>query len=147
MVTTRKEVKHESVRIKRIVLDLHGVIVHSRMVVLFEYELQYSSNSYTLLLHYARCKNEFLICDNSYVPCISFANNYVLSSVPRNTLINVIFNWVSKVIRNCFVFALLRYVIGPENSRHFLNQSEAKLKPILATRVFPRFRWLVSSFY
>ena len=27
--TTRKEVKHESVRIKRIVLDLHGVIVNS----------------------------------------------------------------------------------------------------------------------
>ena len=38
MVTTRKEVKDESVRIKRIVLDLHGVIVDSRMVVLFEYE-------------------------------------------------------------------------------------------------------------
>ena len=31
-MTTRKEVKHESVRIKRIVLDLHGVIVDSRMV-------------------------------------------------------------------------------------------------------------------
>ena len=51
MVTTRKEVKLESVRIKRIVLDLHGVFVDSRMVVLFEYELQNSSNSYTLLLH------------------------------------------------------------------------------------------------
>ena len=38
MVTTREEVKHESVRIKRIVLDLHGVIVDSKMVVLFEYE-------------------------------------------------------------------------------------------------------------
>ena len=38
MVTTRKEVKHESVRIKKIVLDLHGVIVDSRMVVPFEYE-------------------------------------------------------------------------------------------------------------
>ena len=37
-MTTRKEVKHESVRIKRIVLDLHGVIVDSRMVVVFEYE-------------------------------------------------------------------------------------------------------------
>ena len=34
----KKGVKHESVRIKRIVLDLHGVIVDSRMVVLFEYE-------------------------------------------------------------------------------------------------------------
>ena len=38
IVIKRKEVKHESVRIKRIVLDLHGVIVDSRMVVLFEYE-------------------------------------------------------------------------------------------------------------
>ena len=38
MVTTRKEVKHESVRIKKIVLDLHGVIIDSRMVVPFEYE-------------------------------------------------------------------------------------------------------------
>ena len=38
IVTTRREVKHDSVRIKRIILDLHGVIAHSRMVVLFEYE-------------------------------------------------------------------------------------------------------------
>ena len=37
-MTTRKEVKHESVRIKKIVWDLHGVIVNSRMVFLFEYE-------------------------------------------------------------------------------------------------------------
>ena len=38
MVTTREEVKHEIARIKSIVLDLHGVIVDSRMVVLFEYK-------------------------------------------------------------------------------------------------------------
>ena len=38
IVIKRKEVKHKSVRIKRIVLDLHGVIVDSRMVFLFEYE-------------------------------------------------------------------------------------------------------------
>ena len=38
MVTTRKEVKHEGVKIKRIVLNLHGVNVDSRRVVLFEYE-------------------------------------------------------------------------------------------------------------
>ena len=38
MVTTKKEVKHESVRIKRIVLDLRGVIVDLGMVVLFKYE-------------------------------------------------------------------------------------------------------------
>ena len=34
----KKEVLYENVRIKKIVLDLHGVIVDSRMVVLFEYE-------------------------------------------------------------------------------------------------------------
>ena len=37
-MTTRKEVKHESVRIKRIALDLRGVTVDSGMVVLFEYD-------------------------------------------------------------------------------------------------------------
>ena len=38
----------------------------------------------------------------------------------------------------CFVFSLLRSVIGPENSRHHLNQSNAKLKLIqLGQRVFP----------
>ena len=35
-----------------------------------------------------------------------------------------------KVIKDCFGFALLRPVIGPKNSRHFLHQSDAKLKPI-----------------
>ena len=35
---TIKEVKYESVRIKKIVLDLRGVIVDLKMVVLFEYE-------------------------------------------------------------------------------------------------------------
>ena len=38
MVTKKKEVKHESERIKRIVLDLHGVIADLGMVVLFKYE-------------------------------------------------------------------------------------------------------------
>ena len=37
---------------------------------------------------------------------------------------------VSKVNRNCIGFAFFRSVIGPENSRHSLNQSNAKLKPI-----------------
>ena len=32
MLTTRREAKHESVRIKRIVLDLQGVIVDSKRV-------------------------------------------------------------------------------------------------------------------
>ena len=41
-----------------------------------------------------------------------------------------IFNWASKVIRDYSVFALICSVIGPENSRHSLNQSDAKFKPI-----------------
>ena len=36
-------------------------------------------------------------------------------------------------------FALIRSVIGPENFYHSLDQSNAKLTPILDTRVFPRF--------
>ena len=36
--TTLIKVKHASVRIKKIVLDLHGVIVDLKMVVLFEYD-------------------------------------------------------------------------------------------------------------
>ena len=51
-----------------------------------------------------------------------------------------VFNWVLKLILACFGFALLCSVIGLENSRHHLNQSDAKLKPLtLVTRVFPRF--------
>ena len=46
----------------------------------------------------------------------------------RNTL-RAGFNWVSKVV--CFGFALLRTLIGSKNSRHFLNQSDAKLKSIV----------------
>ena len=42
-----------------------------------------------------------------------------------------IFNWVSKVIQNCFGFALIPPVrIDLQNLHHFLNQSDAKLKPI-----------------
>ena len=37
-MTTRREVKHASVRIKKIVLDLQDVIADSKIVVLFEYE-------------------------------------------------------------------------------------------------------------
>ena len=38
---------------------------------------------------------------------------------------------LSKVIWDCLGFALLRSVIGPEYSRHFVNQSDAKLNPIM----------------
>ena len=33
-------------------------------------------------------------------------------------------------VRDCIVFALIRYVIGPENRRHFLIQSDSKLQPL-----------------
>ena len=38
-----------------------------------------------------------------------------------------IFNSVSKVIQDCFGFALFRYRIGPENLRHFLDQPDSKV--------------------
>ena len=37
---------------------------------------------------------------------------------------------MSNEIRDNICFVLLRSVIGPENSRHSRNQSDAKLKPI-----------------
>ena len=43
-----------------------------------------------------------------------------------------------EVIQNCFRFALLCSVIDKKNSRHLLNQSNAKPKSIMNLRVFPR---------
>ena len=58
-----------------------------------------------------------------------------------------IFSRVSKVILACLGFPQLRFVIGKENSRHPLNQSDAKLKTIatLLLAFFPRFKRFVSS--
>ena len=41
-----------------------------------------------------------------------------------------IFNRVSEVIWDCCKFAFFRFMIGPENLHHFLNQSDSKLKHI-----------------
>ena len=41
-----------------------------------------------------------------------------------------IFIWVSNVMPYYLGFPSLHYVLVPENVRHFLNQSESKLKPI-----------------
>ena len=38
----------------------------------------------------------------------------------------VILGWISKVIYDCFWFALLRSVIGPKHQHHLLNQSNSK---------------------
>ena len=63
-------------------------------------------------------------------------------------------NWVSKVIRNCFDFALLRSVMGLKNSRHLhvLNQSNIKPKPIATwshafSHARRRLRLFASSFH
>ena len=62
------------------------------------------------------------------------------------------FSTVSKVIRDCIGFALLRSVIGQENSRHPLNQSDAKLKAMVTwslafSRALGRFRVFTLSPY
>ena len=38
------------------------------------------------------------------------------------------FSWVAKVIWDCDNFALFLTMVGRENSGHFLNQSNARLK-------------------
>ena len=52
---------------------------------------------------------------------------------------------MSKEIRDYLVLALPRPVIGPENLRHLLNQSNTDR--VLVTRVFPRFCWLALIIY
>ena len=47
-----------------------------------------------------------------------------------NSTVGAIVKWLMKVTLDCYGFALIRSVIGPENSRHFLNQSDTKLKPV-----------------
>ena len=57
---------------------------------------------------------------------------------------------MSKAIRNCFSFVLLRYIymiglINIKNSRHIINQTDAKTKTNhdLVTRVFPGCMYLL----
>ena len=52
-----------------------------------------------------------------------------------------VFNSLSKVIRVGFDFALIFPMIGSENSRHPLDQSNAKQKPVSpgSLAFFPRF--------
>ena len=46
-------------------------------------------------------------------------------------IIREIFNWGSKVIQDCIGLTLLRSVIGPESSCHFLNQLDVKVTTIM----------------
>ena len=59
-----------------------------------------------------------------------------------------IFNRVSEVIWDCCKFAFFRFMIGPENLHHFLNQSDSKLKPIATwSPAFSRASGSVLVFY
>ena len=60
-------------------------------------------------------------------------------------LFRAVFNWLSKVIKVCISFSLLRSVIGPESSRNSLNQSYAKQKPISTWS--PAFSRALGSFH
>ena len=65
---------------------------------------------------------------SSFSFCIVFLHEVIgdpLSLFPWTWLFRAIFNSASKIILYCFGFALLRYVVGLENSRYVLNQSES----------------------
>ena len=66
---------------------------------------------------------------------------------PKNVFldIRVVFNCVLKVIWNSTGFALLRFVIGPENPLYSLNQSYVKVRPI--TMGSPRFSHDLGKFF
>ena len=72
--------------------------------------------------------------------CDHIGTYFTKTSKPCN--VRAIFNRVSKVIHDCIGFTSLCSVIGSENSRHLLNQSDAKTKTNhnLVTQVFPRLR-------
>ena len=57
-------------------------------------------------------------------------NFWYKASYQSTNHLEKIFNWVSKEIWNCFAVFQIYSVICPENSRHLLNQSVAKLKTI-----------------
>ena len=67
------------------------------------------------------------------------------SSPPDQYSVRAIFKWVSKVIRDYIGCPFLCSVIGLGNSRHTLNQSDAKLKaiPIWSPTFSRALGWLV----
>ena len=60
----------------------------------------------------------------------SYRNTIIDQIRDSKTINRVTFNWVSKVIWDCTGFSLLCSMIGPKNSRHSLDQSDAKLQSI-----------------
>ncbi len=94
------------------------------------------------------CKTEYLIQRSVHTFFISSPINFkikllyfVLFFLSIFSFDRAIFTWVSKVIRVCIVFVLLRFMIGLKPSLHFLSHSEVKPKPIMTrSRTFPALR-------
>ena len=80
-------------------------------------------------MHKNSSELEFLSLGFDFFKCGFEIHIRWCGSLAHFTLDRAIFNLVSAVIQDCFGFALRRYVIGSENSRHFLDQSDSKLKP------------------
>ena len=84
---------------------------------------------------------------NFAVGCIP--NLYPAYYLANFIYIGAIFNWALIISQDCFGFALLRCVIGSENSHHLLNQSDATWLPAFSRAlgssfVFTRnFHWLM----
>ena len=55
----------------------------------------------------------------------------MLRPIPISNLIGAFVNKMSRVIWDCIGIGLLHSVIGPENSRHSVNQSDVRLKPFM----------------
>ena len=64
----------------------------------------------------------------------------MLRPIPISYLIGAFVSEVSRVIWDCIGVDLLHSVIGSENSRHSVNQSDARLKPFMTWS--PAFRAL-----
>lgn len=72
-------------------------------------------------------------------PCLRIPLQMTFMMIPAQVVKTsvtpkTIYNWMSKVKQDCFVFALHWPVTGPENMYLPFNQSNAKLKP---NRTYP----------
>ena len=86
------------------------------------------------------CRCDFAVgCIPNLFPAYYLANFFSIVAI---------FNWALIISQDCFGFALLRCVIGSENSHHLLNQSDATWLPAFSRAfgssfVFTRnFHWL-----
>ena len=62
-------------------------------------------------------------------PALASFSQFRVCLIVLSKMLRATFNWALKVKWDYNGFAELRFVIGPDNTRHSLNQSDAKLKP------------------